>query len=43
MLALIYGGIVAIASTLVEALSPWGLDNLTIPAVSVLVLHALRN
>ena len=43
MLALIYGGIVAIASTLVEALSPWGLDNLSIPAVSVLVLHALRN
>lgn len=43
MLALIYGGIVAIGCTLVEALSPWGLDNLTIPAASVLILHVLRN
>jgi dolichol kinase len=43
MLALIYGGIVAIVATIVEALSPWGLDNLTIPAASVLILHALRN
>jgi phytol kinase len=43
MLALIYGGIVAIVATVVEALSPWGLDNLTIPAASVLILHLLRN
>jgi len=43
MLALIYGGIVAIVATVVEALSPLGLDNLTIPAASVLILHVLRN
>jgi dolichol kinase len=43
LLALIYGGAVALACTIVEALSPWGIDNLTIPAVAVLVLHALRN
>jgi phytol kinase len=28
----------ALAATLVEAVSPWGLDNLAIPAVSALVL-----
>jgi phytol kinase len=28
----------ALAATLVEAISPWGLDNLAIPAVSALVL-----
>ncbi len=43
MLALIYGGAVAVVCTLVEALTPWGIDNLTIPAASVLVLHVLRN
>jgi dolichol kinase len=43
MLALIYGGAVAIVATLVEALSPWGLDNLTIPAATVLILQMLRN
>lgn len=43
MLALIYGGIVAIVAAVVEAVTPWGLDNLTIPAASVLILHALRN
>jgi phytol kinase len=43
MLALIYGGVVAIVCTVVEALSPWGTDNLTIPAAAVLVLHLLRN
>jgi dolichol kinase len=43
MLALIYGGAVAIVATLVEALSPWGLDNLTIPAATVLILQVLRN
>jgi phytol kinase len=43
LVALIYGGAVALACTLVEALSPWGIDNLTIPAAAVLVLHALRN
>jgi phytol kinase len=43
LMALIYGGAVALVCTIVEALSPWGIDNLTIPAVAVLVLHALRN
>lgn len=31
---------VAAAATLTEALSPWGTDNLTVPAVSALVLWA---
>lgn len=43
LLALIYGGVVALVCTAVEALSPWGTDNLTIPAASVLILHLLRN
>jgi phytol kinase len=43
MLALIYGGVVALVCTLVEALSPWGLDNLTVPAAAALMLHLLRN
>lgn len=41
LLTLIYGGAVAIVATLVEALSPWGIDNLTIPAASALALAAL--
>ena len=43
MLALIYGGVVALVCTLVEAFSPWGIDNLTVPAAAVLVLNLLRN
>ena len=43
LMTLIYGGAVAIVCTFVEALSPWGIDNLTIPAASILVLHLLRN
>jgi len=43
MLALIYGGAVALVCTVVEALSPWGADNLTVPAAAVLILHLLRN
>ena len=42
LLALIWGGAVAVVSTLVEALSPWGVDNLTVPAASALILHLLR-
>ena len=30
----------ALAATLAEAASPWGIDNLTVPAVSALVLAA---
>jgi phytol kinase len=33
--------VVALVATLVEAVSPWGLDNLTIPASSGLVLYLL--
>jgi phytol kinase len=43
MMALLYGGAVALVCTLVEALSPWGTDNLTVPAAAVLILHLLRN
>lgn len=43
LLALIYGGVVALVCTVVEALSPWGTDNLTVPAAAVLMLHMLRN
>jgi dolichol kinase len=43
LLALIQGGAVALVATVVEALSPWGIDNLTVPAASVLILHLLRN
>ncbi len=43
LLALIYGAAVALVCTLVEALSPWGIDNLTIPAAAVLILSLLRN
>jgi dolichol kinase len=43
LLTLVYGGAVAIVCTLVEALTPWGLDNLTVPAAAAAVLHLLRN
>ena len=39
--ALIYGGAVAMICTLVEAVSPWGIDNITVPAASGLVLYLL--
>lgn len=42
MLALIYGAAIAIVSTVVEALSPWGIDNLTVPIATALALQALR-
>jgi len=41
MLVLIYGGVVAIVCTLVEALSPWGIDNLTVPAAAAVMLNML--
>jgi dolichol kinase len=43
MMALLYGGAVAVVCTVVEAISPWGTDNLTIPAATVLILSLLRN
>ncbi len=42
LLALIYGAAVAIICTFVEALTPWGLDNLTVPAAAAIVLNMLR-
>jgi len=39
--ALGIGALVAAAATAVELVSPWGLDNLTVPAVSALVLWLL--
>jgi len=37
----LYALIVAVATTLVEAVTPWHLDNLTVPLVSALILSAL--
>jgi dolichol kinase len=42
LVALIYGGAVALVCTIVEALTPWGLDNLTVPAAAALILTVLR-
>jgi dolichol kinase len=43
LLALIYGGAVAVVCTLVEALTPWGIDNLTVAAAAAVILNLLRN
>jgi len=42
LLALIYSGALALLSTLVEAVSPWGIDNLTVPAAAAVLLPLLR-
>jgi len=34
--------IAAVGATLVEAISPWGIDNLTVPAVSAIILALAR-
>jgi phytol kinase len=34
--------LVAAGATLAEALSPWGIDNLTVPAVSAIILALLK-
>lgn len=39
--SLLYALVVAAAATLVEAATPWHLDNLTVPFVSALMLHLL--
>ncbi|MGD8627240.1 MAG: phosphatidate cytidylyltransferase [Anaerolineae bacterium] len=41
LLTLIYSGAVALVAAAVEALSPWGIDNLTVPAASAVVLNML--
>ena len=38
MTALWISAVTAFAAALVEAVSPWGIDNLTVPAISALVL-----
>jgi phytol kinase len=42
LVALVYSGAVALACTVVEALTPWGMDNLTVPVVATAVLWLLR-
>jgi len=39
--SLLYASIVALVATLVEALSPWHLDNITVPLSSALMLYLL--
>ena len=34
--------VTALGATLVEAASPWGIDNLTVPAISALILALVR-
>jgi phytol kinase len=36
--AVMTSGVTALGATIVEAASPWGIDNLTVPAISALVL-----
>jgi phytol kinase len=36
--AVLAAAVTALAATVVEAVSPWGIDNLTVPAISVLIL-----
>ena len=39
--AVVTAAVTALGATVVEAASPWGIDNLTVPAVSVLILLLL--
>ena len=36
--ALVAAAVTALGAALIEALSPWGIDNLTVPAISALIL-----
>jgi phytol kinase len=36
--ALVAAAVTALGATVIEALSPWGIDNLTVPAISALIL-----
>ena len=40
--AVVIALITAVGATLVEAISPWGIDNLTVPAVSAIILALAR-
>lgn len=42
LLALIYSGVVVLVCTFAEALSPWGIDNLIVPAAAALTLNLLQ-
>jgi len=39
--SLLYALIVALVATLVEALSPWHIDNITVPLSAALMLYLL--
>ncbi len=41
LVAVMAAAVTALAATVVEAVSPWGIDNLTVPAVSALALVLL--
>jgi phytol kinase len=41
LLALVYAAAVAAVCTVVEALTPWGIDNLTVPAAAAFVLNMM--
>ena len=41
LVAVVAAAVTALAATVIEAVSPWGIDNLTVPAVSALVLVLL--
>ena len=41
MAALWVSAVTAFGATIVEAVSPWGIDNLTVPAISALILAAM--
>ena len=38
LVAVVAAAVTALGATVVEAVSPWGIDNLTVPAVSALLL-----
>ena len=42
LVALVYSGVVSLVCSIVEALTPWGMDNLSVPASATLVLWLLR-
>lgn len=41
LVALVYGGVVSLVCAVVEAITPWGMDNLSVPAAATLVLWVL--
>lgn len=39
---ILYSGILALSTTLAEAVSPWGLDNLSVPLTAISLLYLLN-